>query len=252
MLIETKPFRSDIGAVSIVHARLKKGKVMEGIVAERRPGGRPDQQGVEDLELRLVETAAKLFKEQGYAATSVDQIATLAGIGKQTIYRRYPTKDHLFKAVLTEHLFARFVEAWVQRMEVLAKEAEAFSGSALEALKQICRITLELMLDPDAVSLYRLMIAEERRSTLSFKELQNTVLVFEGVVNRQIAAAQQAGELPPGLSPHIGDALLAMLAGWANRQTLLLGVVVEPEARDAYFDCAWTLFLNGVKASAEV
>jgi AcrR family transcriptional regulator len=73
------------------------------------------------LELRLVETAAKLFTDQGYDATSIDQIAALAGIGKQTIYRRYPTKDHLFKAVLTEHLFQRFLGAWAQRMDNLAE-----------------------------------------------------------------------------------------------------------------------------------
>jgi AcrR family transcriptional regulator len=222
---------------------------MERKSVGQRHGGRPDQQGLAELELRLFETAARLFTEQGYDATSIDQIASAASIGKPTIYRRYPTKDHLFKAVLKEHLFRRFVEAWAQRMETMAKEAEVRSGSALEALKQMCRITLELILDPDAVNLYRLTIAEERRSTLSAKELEATVLVFQGVIYRQIEAAQQAGELPPRLSPYVGHALMALLAGWAHKQTLLLGAVVGAEERDAFFDCAWNLFLNGVKAS---
>ncbi len=216
----------------------------------QRHGGRPDQQGLAELELRLFETAARLFTQQGYDATSIDQIASAASIGKPTIYRRYPTKDHLFQAVLKEHLFRRFVEAWALRMEDLAKEAEVSSGSALEALKQICRITLELILDADAVNLYRLMIAEERRSTLSAKELEATCLVFEGVIYRQIEAAKQAGELPPQLSPYAGQALMALLSGWAHKQTLMLGAVVGAEERDAFFDCAWSVFLNGVKASA--
>jgi AcrR family transcriptional regulator len=215
----------------------------------QRAGGRPDQQGVADLEVRLVETAAKLFTQQGYDATSIDQIASAAGVGKPTIYRRYPTKDHLFRAVLNKHLFQRFVEAWARRMEVLAKETEVSSGSALEALKQICRTTLELILDPDAVSLYRLMIAEERRSTVSAKELEATIFVFEDVINRQIEAAQQAGELPPRLPPYAANALMALLSGWAHKQTLLLGAVVGAEERDAYFDGAWSMFINGVKAS---
>ncbi|HVY34630.1 MAG TPA: TetR/AcrR family transcriptional regulator [Caulobacteraceae bacterium] len=221
---------------------------MEQTAIVQRAGGRPDQQGLAELELRLIETAAKLFTQQGYDATSIDQIAAEAGIGKPTIYRRYPTKDHLFKAVLTEHLFKRFVEAWARQTEILAKEAEVSTGSALEALKQICRITLELILDPDAVSLYRLVIAEERRSTLSEKDLENSCLVFEGVIYRQIEAAQEAGELPPRLSPYAAHALMAMLVGWAHKQTLLLGAVVSAEERDAFFDCAWSLFLNGVKA----
>ncbi len=227
-------------------------KNVEDRASRRRSGGRPDHQGLVDLEFRLIETAAKLFTQQGYDATSVDQIASVAGIGKQTIYRRYPNKDHLFRAVLTDHLLGRFAEACAARMESLANEAAARSGSALGALKQICRITLELILDPDAVSLYRLMIAEERRSTLSAKELETTILVFESVVYRHIKAAQQAGELPPSLSPYVANALLAMLSGWAHKQTLLLGRVVEAEERDAYFECAWSLFLNGVKASAEI
>jgi hypothetical protein len=103
-------------------------------------------------------------------------------------------------------------------------------------------------LDPDAVSLYRLMIAEERRATLSAKELE----VFESVIYRNIEAAQQAGELPPKVSPYAAHALLALLSGWAHKQTLLLGRAVEAEERDAYFECAWTLFLNGVKASPDV
>jgi AcrR family transcriptional regulator len=201
------------------------------------------------LELRLVETAARLFTEQGYDATSIDQIASVAGVGKPTIYRRYPTKEHLFKAALTEHLFQRFAEAWAQRMDALAKGAEVRSGSALEALKQICRATLDLMLDPEAVSLYRLMIAEERRSTLSAKEVEAAILVFEDVIQRQIRAAQQAGELPSRLSPHTAHALMALLSGWAHKQTLLLGAVVGAEERDAYFDCAWSLFLDGARAS---
>jgi AcrR family transcriptional regulator len=215
----------------------------------RRTGGRPDQQGVADLELRLIETAAKLFTQQGYDATSIDQIASEAGIGKPTIYRRYPTKDRLFMAVFTEHLFGLFLEGWTARMDVFANEAEVRSGSALGALKQICRIVLELVLDPDAVSIYRLLIAEERRSTLSTKELEASILVFEGVIFRQIEAAQRAGELPSRLSPHAGHALLSMLSGWAHKQTLLLGVVVKAEERDAYFECAWSLFLDGANAA---
>jgi hypothetical protein len=132
----------------------------------------------------------------------------------------------------------------------VADEAEAFSGSALEALKQICRITLELMLDAEVVRLYRLIIAEEQRSTLSVSEREATLSVFEGVLYGRIEAAQQAGELPRELSPHVGLALLSMFSGWAHRQTLLFGVVVEAEERDAFFDCAWGLFLNGVKAAA--
>jgi AcrR family transcriptional regulator len=40
----------------------------------------------------IVDATKALLDEQGYAATSIDQIARRAGVGKQTIYRWWPNK----------------------------------------------------------------------------------------------------------------------------------------------------------------
>jgi AcrR family transcriptional regulator len=40
----------------------------------------------------IVDAAKELLDEQGFAATSIDQIARRAGVGKQTIYRWWPNK----------------------------------------------------------------------------------------------------------------------------------------------------------------
>nr|WP_242621770.1 TetR family transcriptional regulator [Komagataeibacter xylinus] len=46
----------------------------------------------EELDALILKTATRLFGEQGYAATSVEQIAAVAKVGKQTIYRRPPPR----------------------------------------------------------------------------------------------------------------------------------------------------------------
>lgn len=51
---------------------------------------------------KLFVTAARLFYEQGYRAVGVDTIAAESGIGKMTLYRHYPSKDHLIVAYLRE------------------------------------------------------------------------------------------------------------------------------------------------------
>lgn len=41
----------------------------------------------------LQETATRLFTEQGYDATTVEQIARAAGVSHMTFFRHFPTKD---------------------------------------------------------------------------------------------------------------------------------------------------------------
>lgn len=45
---------------------------------------------------RLEEVALRLFVEQGYAATTVDQIAAAAGVNKRTFFRYFPSKADVF------------------------------------------------------------------------------------------------------------------------------------------------------------
>lgn len=51
---------------------------------------------------KLFQTAARLFYQQGYQAVGVDTLAAVAGIGKMTLYRHYPTKDDLIEAFLRD------------------------------------------------------------------------------------------------------------------------------------------------------
>ena len=52
---------------------------------------------------RVVAAAAEVFREKGDAAV-VPEIAARAGVGKGTVYRCFPTKDHLVAAVATERV----------------------------------------------------------------------------------------------------------------------------------------------------
>jgi AcrR family transcriptional regulator len=60
---------------------------------------------------RIAETALQLFARDGYAETTIDQIATAAGVGRRTIFRHFATKE----AILFDHLVVRR-ELAVQRL----------------------------------------------------------------------------------------------------------------------------------------
>ena len=63
----------------------------------------PKQQRGEDRRAAILDAAADLFRRQGYAATSMRQIAAEAGFGRAVsgLYNHYPNKEAIFAALLT-------------------------------------------------------------------------------------------------------------------------------------------------------
>lgn len=50
----------------------------------------------------ILGAAIEVFAQQGFRGTDVQQVADVAGVGKGTIYRFYPTKDELFQAAVDD------------------------------------------------------------------------------------------------------------------------------------------------------
>jgi len=48
----------------------------------------------------IVAAATDLFGRQGYAATTMDQVASAAGVAKGAVYHHFPGKERLFETVL--------------------------------------------------------------------------------------------------------------------------------------------------------
>ncbi|MGB9906204.1 MAG: TetR/AcrR family transcriptional regulator [Candidatus Saccharicenans sp.] len=55
-----------------------------------------------DLKLRILERSRELFFKYGYARLSMDELAEDLGISKATVYRYFPDKEALLRAVMVE------------------------------------------------------------------------------------------------------------------------------------------------------
>lgn len=78
-------------------------------------------------EKEILAAARKVFGERGYGASTVDDIASEAGIAKGTIYLYYASKEEIFWAALT----SRFRELQEQARQAMA--AEVSTAGKLQA-----------------------------------------------------------------------------------------------------------------------
>jgi AcrR family transcriptional regulator len=82
---------------------------------------------------RVVAAAAAVFAEHGIEA-SVPEVAARAGVGKATVYRSFPTKEHLVAAVVIDRLadFERSARARLDHPDAWAALGELLDEGAMQ------------------------------------------------------------------------------------------------------------------------
>ncbi len=63
-----------------------------------------------DARSRIVESAYRLFYEQGYQATGINQVIEESGVAKATFYHHFPSKDDLGLVYVQERMRREFTE----------------------------------------------------------------------------------------------------------------------------------------------
>ena len=89
---------------------------------------------------RLLEVATRLFAEQGYEHTSIEQVLRAAGVSRGSLYHHFSGKDRLFEAVV-EHV----EEAVILRRLVAAAGRQ---HDPVQMLRAGCATWIALANDP--------------------------------------------------------------------------------------------------------
>ncbi|WP_328602772.1 TetR/AcrR family transcriptional regulator [Nocardia terrae] len=71
-----------------------------------RPRSQPKQERSVDTRRWILEAAAQVFGEFGYGAGTTNRIAERAGISIGSLYRYFPNKDAILRALMEQHLDA--------------------------------------------------------------------------------------------------------------------------------------------------
>ncbi|GAA2425016.1 MULTISPECIES: TetR/AcrR family transcriptional regulator [Streptomyces] len=155
---------------------------------------------------KLYEAAVTLIAEQGFSATTVDEIAERAGVAKGTVYYNFKSKTELF-----EELLRHGVGLLTASLQAAADETAERGGTKVEALDAMIRAGLDFIHRYPAFT--QLYVAELWRTNRAW---QSTLLVVRreavAVVETVLRDAVAEGELSEEIDiPLTAAALVGMV-----------------------------------------
>ncbi|WP_028935154.1 TetR/AcrR family transcriptional regulator [Pseudonocardia spinosispora] len=130
----------------------------------------------------ILDAAAELLADPAVTTITIDEIAKAAGVGRQTIYRWWPSKG----AVL--------FEAMVERAEQMAPVRA--SGSRLEEIEGFLAATFASAGEARAASVLRAGVAEALRDPEATSVMKEFTAHRRAILVRLLTDARDAGELP--------------------------------------------------------
>jgi AcrR family transcriptional regulator len=100
-------------------------------IPEPIPGARPLRADARRNREKILEASVQVFSETGLD-TQMEELARRAGVGVGTLYRHFPTKDELVRALIVHHMAGMAEEARVRLLTDTDDPWEAFSGFLLK------------------------------------------------------------------------------------------------------------------------
>jgi TetR/AcrR family transcriptional repressor of mexJK operon len=102
----------------------------------------------------ILEGARTVFLRDGFGLASMDDVAAAAGVGKQTVYRHFGSKEALFLG-LVQSMCASAITATVP--------AHPTKGPIEDELRALGQMLARSLIAPDSLALYRAIVAEAGR-----------------------------------------------------------------------------------------
>ena len=193
----------------------------------------------------ILAAGARLFMGVGYATVSMDAVAKEAGVSKATVYAHFASKEALFGAIVGERCAAIAAQS-----EEIASHAATADG----ALREVGRLWMRFLLQPESVAIHRTVIAECAR----FPDLARAFYEAgpgsgHAWLSRRIREEQRQGRLRPDADPVVAaDHMMGLLRGELYLRTVLGGPVPGDAAIGAVVDQAVEVFLRAYRVPAEV
>lgn len=165
--------------------RAKNGK--------RKKGAAPQPAAPEGKRERILDAAVKVFAAEGFYNAKVSQIAQAAGVADGTIYLYFKSKDDLLINLFEDRM---------ERVNANLREAIATASTAIDRLRRIVRLHLELV--EQNRDMAEVISVELRQSSKFIREYANPKFAeFLRTIAGAVVEGQRAGELRANIDPYI-------------------------------------------------
>jgi TetR/AcrR family transcriptional regulator, mexJK operon transcriptional repressor len=206
-----------------------------------RRGGRPSQAQAARLRDKILDAASDVFFTEGYGAASIEAIARRARIAKRTLYSRFRDKAELFAEVV-HHLVENLRPPNTEKL---------FRGTGADILQQLAEAILHAALNPQAVALHRLILAEATRFP-ELADVMHKIGAREEAVTRIAGLLEQEArlgklKLKTEDSAFAAEQFLQMIVGVPQRRAMGLGKPMSPRELDQWAKDTVRLFVNGCR-----
>jgi AcrR family transcriptional regulator len=203
-------------------------------------GVRAPTAGAQAKRAAVITAGAAVFLEQGFGAAAMDEVARRAQVSKATIYSYFSGKQALFEAIIGERCASMIPATFAAELADLPPEA---------ALRVIGERFLGALLSPDALPLYRVVLAESPR----FPELgegfyRNGPARIAGALAEYLAGQQGKGALDFADVRLAAEQFLGMVLGHMHvRMLLAVSPAPAPEAIARAVGQAVRIFVDGAR-----
>ncbi len=190
----------------------------------------------------IVETAAHLFFHNGYAATSIEQVAADAGVSKVTIYNQFGEKRALFAAA---------VECECEKMRGHFSLDAMPAGTIRERLTAIGEAVFDFLFRPEMIQFERRIAAEtEHDPALGAAFLEAGPWRMKHGFAAWLRHAENAGDLRIPDADLAAEQFVSMCKGMGDLERRF-GAQVSPADRHARITGAVEVFLAAYGTDAD-
>ena len=106
----------------------------------------------------IIQAATEVFVRHGYLGATMDEVAARASVSKQTVYKQFGDKQHLFAEIVLDTTVGV-----VDRLSGAVASTLQDTQDVRKALRDLAGGFLRSLLRPDVLRLRRLVIAEADR-----------------------------------------------------------------------------------------